>query len=469
MKRLFGSLVVGFFSAFILMLGIQTSTAGSATWKENPISGDWNTATNWTPQTVPNSVFDTATFASSNTTLVSLSATTQVEGIVFDAGASAFTISNRDGFYLAFRGTGIVNNSGITQSFVAAAPFGNINFLNSSTAGSDTSFTIAGEDSNGNGVMFFEDTASADHGTFTVNGGTTLDAVGGQLQFDEQSTAAAATLIANGGSNGGLGGTIYLAEDSDGGRARVELFGNGVLYVIYHHQFGQPTIRVGSIEGNGTVELGNFDFSVGLNGLSTTFSGVIAGEGGRLIKNGRGTLTLTNASTYTGGTKIRNGTLLVKNKTGSATGPNVVDVSGGTLGGQGKITGAVIVGSATAAAVLAPGVGIRSGTLTLRSTLAFGSTATFQVDVNSSTVKADKVSANGVTINAPAQVTITDHGTGMLAAGTVFTIISNTSANPIVGTFPNLPDGSTFTHNGNTYQVNYEGGDGNDLTLTVIP
>jgi hypothetical protein len=30
------------------------------------------------------------------------------------------------------------------------------------------------------------------------------------------------------------------------------------------------------------------------------------------------------------------------------------------------------------------------------------------------------------------------------------------------------PDGSLFTANGNTYQVNYEGGDGNDLTLTVV-
>ena len=40
---------------------------------------------------------------------------------------------------------------------------------------------------------------------------------------------------------------------------------------------------------------------------------------------------------------------------------------------------------------------------------------------------------------------------------------------PIIGTFMNLPDGGTITAGSNTFQANYEGGDGNDLTLTVVP
>jgi hypothetical protein len=48
-------------------------------------------------------------------------------------------------------------------------------------------------------------------------------------------------------------------------------------------------------------------------------------------------------------------------------------------------------------------------------------------------------------------------------------VIDNTAATLIAGTFSNLPDGSAFTANGNTYQANYEGRDGNDLTLTVVP
>lgn len=51
----------------------------------------------------------------------------------------------------------------------------------------------------------------------------------------------------------------------------------------------------------------------------------------------------------------------------------------------------------------------------------------------------------------------------------VLTVISNTSATAITGNFAILGDGETFTSNGNTYQVNYEAGDGNDLTLTVVP
>jgi len=46
-------------------------------------------------------------------------------------------------------------------------------------------------------------------------------------------------------------------------------------------------------------------------------------------------------------------------------------------------------------------------------------------------------------------------------------VINNTAATPIAGTFSNLADGATVVVGNNTFQANYEGGDGNDLTLTV--
>jgi hypothetical protein len=55
-----------------------------------------------------------------------------------------------------------------------------------------------------------------------------------------------------------------------------------------------------------------------------------------------------------------------------------------------------------------------------------------------------------------------------LPVGTVLTVISNTAATPIAGTFTNLPDGSTFGDHRNTFQASYTGGDGNDLTLIVV-
>lgn len=58
---------------------------------------------------------------------------------------------------------------------------------------------------------------------------------------------------------------------------------------------------------------------------------------------------------------------------------------------------------------------------------------------------------------------------GSLKRGLRLTLISNSSATPISGTFNNLPDGGIVTINGNNFQASYEGGDGNDLTLTVVP
>src|SRR6266480_5164560 len=108
-------------ATFLLLLSAASSTfADSATWKTSPATGDWNHAANWTPPSVPNGASDTATFASSNTTGVSVSKNTEVNGIVFNGGASAFTITAGPTLTLTVSGAGITNNSGTTQKFVAA-------------------------------------------------------------------------------------------------------------------------------------------------------------------------------------------------------------------------------------------------------------------------------------------------------------------------------------------------------------
>ena len=378
----------------LLLLSTASSTfAGSATWKTNPSSGDWNNAANWTPATVPNGPSDTATFAFSNTTNVSVSVDPiTVDSIVFNAGASAFTITANYGFRLDIVGAGIRNNSGITQTFVAA-------------------------------------------------------------------------------------GLLRLIGPSVADMARVELPFGGRLDLSFHHA---PGVTIRSIEGDGDIFLGSRNLRVGSNNLSTNFSGRIqdsggnGGTGGSLTKIGTGKLVLTKGNTYTGGTTIKRGKLLVNNKNGYGTGVfEGVQVDGGLLGGKGIILNAVTVGKGIGSgAVLAPGYlhGAGSpGALTIYRTLTFNSDATYDVDVNSSMATADEVIAYGVTINSGAQFSFNDIGSSMLTFGTVFTIINNTAASPIAGTFSNLPDGSMVTSNGNTYQVSYEGGDGNDLTLTVIP
>jgi autotransporter-associated beta strand protein len=524
----------------------------------SPATGDWFTATNWTPTTVPNGPGDTATFASSNKRRPSIAFNAEVNSIVFNPGAGAFTIMNVPGTSptLTISGAGITNNSEIVQNFAFELAGAQILFLNSATAGSLTAFTTTNMTFGGtstagsatftnNGSVTFANNATADHSTFTNNaviffldsstagngiftntgggfvnfrtgtasagngtfinpGGTVSGEGGGFIVFNAGTAgnatftnnggavsgaipgetlfnpgdAGSATLIANGSSGGGDGGLIVFSSAggvSTGGTARLEVFGNGNLDISQQSAAGLTT---GSIEGSGLVFLGGVNLTVGTNNLSTIFSGLMqdggfsGGTGGSLTKIGTGTLTLSGANTYTGGTTVNAGALLVSNTTGSGAGTGAVNVNAGTLGGSGVITGAVTIGTGSGGrAFLAPAGGAkRQATLTSRNALTFNANATYTYSFRAkgNRTRADKVVAMGVTINNGATFVLQGTVQGVLPAGIVLTVINNTSATPINGAFGNLADGAILTVNGNNFQANYEGGDGNDLTLTVV-
>jgi hypothetical protein len=145
--------------------------------------------------------------------------------------------------------------------------------------------------------------------------------------------------------------------------------------------------------------------------------------------------------------------------------------SGGALGGTGSIDGAVTIGGGGGRATLAPAaLPGNEATLTIQSTLTFqtGGTYLYTFAATRNNSKADEVVANGVTITGGATLTVGGIILGRLPVGTTFTVISNTAATPIAGTFANLPDGSVVRIFGNNLRASYEGGDGNDLTLTVV-
>jgi autotransporter-associated beta strand protein len=303
--------------------------------------------------------------------------------------------------------------------------------------------------------------------TFTANGGNGTNAQGGLIDVFHLPLSSGTAVIARGGTNGGLGGTILLEDTDDAPVPEFRVFGNGTLDLT---NLTANSITIGSLAGNGMVLLAGHSLSVGNNNLSTTFSGVIQDSGG-LTKAGTGTFTLTGVSTYTGNTTVSAGVVVASNRNGSATGTASVNVNAGTLGGKGTVQGAVTIGTGSGAgAFLAPSAGSNQPvTLTLKKTLSFKADSTYTCKLNTNNARADEVIAKGVTIAAGAQLIFQAVANKRLTAGTVFTVINNTSATPISGTFANLPDNSTFTSGRNNFQVSYEGGDGNDLMLTVVP
>ncbi len=579
-------------SLFLALLTLQTTPiarAGSATWNLNPTSGSWNTAANWTPATVPDSPSDTATFATSATTSLSLASSVTLSALVLNPGASSYSFANNPSLPLTFSGAGVVNNSGRPQRFVLnwdeSANFNGINFTNAATAGKNTAFTVLGGSNEfatagtisfsgsasadharmeitpssrdafadgeigffesstaanatitnngglvvfaetataadaslteGSGTVFFTDSASAgnctlvastnvffrnamtaDHANITltapsaymevtdsatmseatvnINGASTSGGAGAFMIFGsgaDSPTAGNATLIAHGGSNGGFGASLLFGSASSGGTSKIKVFGNGYLDISTLTVTG---LTIGSLEGDGVVYVGTRNLTVGSDGLSTVFSGVIhdGGRFGSLSKIGAGTLILSGASDYIGVTTVKAGTLLVANLTGSGTGVGAVAVKAGTLGGSGIITGAVTVGTGSSkGAHLAPaGVSHQPATLTLQDSLTFNADATYSCTMKAKgqKVRIDEVVANGVTINGAA-FALSGLVQGTLVQGRVLIVISNTAATPIAGTFGNMPDGAVLTLHGNHLQASYSGGDGNDLTLTVVP
>src|SRR5262249_15070182 len=154
------------------------------------------------------------------------------------------------------------------------------------------------------------------------------------------------------------------------------------------------------------------------------------------------TLANTAANTYTGATTVSDGTLLVNDvQTSSA-----VALMGGTLGGTGAVGDITGTGG-----TLAPGAS--PGTLT-SSTVALDSNTTFAVELNGiaagqfDQLVATSVSLGNSTLNVAANQ--------VFASGSSFKIISNTGNNPVAGTFNGLPEGKTFSADGNSFTITYK-------------
>ena len=174
-------------------------------------------------------------------------------------------------------------------------------------------------------------------------------------------------------------------------------------------QFGSGTTNVtaatfGGLNGTQNLALTNsgsgggaVTLTVGVDGDSTAYSGVLSGTGG-LTFSGTGTLTLAGLNTYTGATTVSNGTLLINGS--SASGSAVSVNSGATLGGLGTIAGITTVASG---GILAPGEG---EVLTFSGGLTLNGGSVININLDTSTTS-ESLSLTGGSYTPPASGTVT--------------------------------------------------------------
>ena len=252
----------------------DTSSADSGTYINNggTVSGAKGGATEF---------FDTATagtarisnFGSGYTWF--FGGSTAADAVITNAGRTAGA-NLRDGGLLVFDDTSTAGRAQISNR-----AYGDVDFLGNASAGSSTIISaggitalVVGEPHRGGAAeVEFDNSTTAGAATITLLGGTVNGAVGARLLFTGFSTAEAATITAGSGSGGGLGGQILFERNSDGGSARAILEAGGALDITGSNRF---LTALGSIEGaGGTVLLGNRGLIVGGNDRSTEFAGVI--------------------------------------------------------------------------------------------------------------------------------------------------------------------------------------------------
>ncbi len=204
----------------------------------------------------------------------------------------------------------------------------------------------------------------------------------------------------------------------------------------------------------------NQTFSVS-NNTTLKVAGNISGSSG-LTKTGGGTLVLSGTNTYISNTVVAAGTLLVN----GAQSANPILLNGGTLGGVGSV-GTITCGAGGTINPGATTASLVTGIL-YASNLMLNAATTLALDLNGATPGSEHDQLNVAGSVNLGGCTLSFSGTiGTNDGGTAFKIINNAGPNPVTGTFNGLPEGALFNVSGRQYQITYQGGDSNDVVLTI--
>ena len=319
-------------------------------------------------------------------------------------------------------------------------------FITPPLQGSLTSFIDYGGDDNfgsgGEGGILFYSNSSADHAVIVSEAAPGVYSLGGLTEFNDQSTAGNSQItVRGGGFSPQFGSYIYFLDSSAAGNAVITIDSAEVPL----SSFASPVFDDSASAGNATFSF-KAAFAEGVYAAEGSFHNTTTADHGTFFVNGAtvahgqgcqiffydSSTAAESTFTLNGGEGEEAGPGSIQFLGNSSAGNATITINGGTNGGQG---GNCFVGEKSYS----------------------GGTARFEIF------------GNGLLYGGGASFSLITLKRGSLTVGTVFTIISNTSATPVVGTFDNLPDGTVITAGGNNLQASYEGGDGNDLTLTAVP
>jgi hypothetical protein len=219
---------------------------------------------------------------------------------------------------------------------------------------------------------------------------------------------------------------------------------------------GVDSLQVG--DTGTTLDISTYDLTLQPSGGTITLAGEIDGSGD-LVINGTGKINMLakGATGFSGSTTVTSGTFVTSEDTEG----NVV-INGGTLKGNSSLLGTVTMNSGSIEPGLSPGC---LGTSDLILT---GGTYVVEIEGNTVCTEYDQVTVVG-TVNLGSATTLDVQRLSSFepAVNDTFAIILNDDTDAVVGTFLDLPNGSEFTVDGYTYQINYDAGDGNDVLLLV--
>ena len=292
-------------------------------------------------------------------------------------------------------------------------------------------------------------------GAVTNNANGRLILAGANTFSGEVAVNQGVVRVRDGSALGSLAGATFVADTSrlDGGlefegsfTSPEEITLASSTHAVFHQVSGDAVL-------SGDLHLPPLlaDIDI-LTNTALTITGDVLG--GRLIRQGGGHLTLNG--NVNGGLDLNTGLTTVNGPVAD----RITLAGNATFNGTGSTPQIIATGGLFAPGANAPGMFTVNGTVQLDSMTQFGviiTGANFSQLVTSGRPGLGAAVLVSDVENAPPP-----------PQGSVAMILKNNSAQSVLGTFNNLPEGAVYSSDGVDFRISYIGGDGNDVTLTVL-